>query len=80
MFLRTAEKKREASRPKESNDSTPPTPVDAPKPLLPDEGASVSVEGPAEKAVDAGGEAPAQDTAPQQADEPVTGHEEEKQV
>lgn len=80
MFLRTAEKKREASRPKESNDSAPPTPVDAPKPLLPDEGASASVEGPAEKTVDVSGEATVQDTSPQQADEPAAGHEEEKQV
>ncbi|WKT48862.1 Zinc finger, RING/FYVE/PHD-type [Fusarium oxysporum f. sp. vasinfectum] len=31
VFLRTAEKKREASRPKEDKDSEPATPVDAPK-------------------------------------------------
>ncbi|POR39358.1 Uncharacterized protein TPAR_00439 [Tolypocladium paradoxum] len=33
VFLRTAEKKREASRPKESKDTTPATPVEAPKPV-----------------------------------------------
>ncbi|KAL6414761.1 hypothetical protein AUP68_01293 [Ilyonectria robusta] len=35
VFLRTAEKKREASRPKETKDSAPPTPVEAPKQSLP---------------------------------------------
>ncbi|KAI9167429.1 Vacuolar protein sorting-associated protein [Paramyrothecium foliicola] len=34
VFLRTAEKKREASRPKESKDSTPATPVETAKPSL----------------------------------------------
>ncbi|PNY27058.1 Uncharacterized protein TCAP_03004 [Tolypocladium capitatum] len=33
VFLRTAEKKREAGRPKESKDTTPATPVEAPKPV-----------------------------------------------
>lgn len=80
MFLRTAEKKREASRPKESNDSAPPTPVDAPKPSLPDRGAPASVEVPAEKAAETSGEVPVQDAAPQGTDEPATGHEEDKQV
>lgn len=35
VFLRTAEKKREASRPKEDKDSEPATPVEAPKQNLP---------------------------------------------
>lgn len=35
VFLRTAEKKREASRAKEEKASEPPTPVEAPKPQLP---------------------------------------------
>ncbi|CEI68641.1 hypothetical protein FVEN_g7908 [Fusarium venenatum] len=36
VFLRTAEKKREASRPKEDKNSEPATPVEAPKQNLPD--------------------------------------------
>jgi hypothetical protein len=35
VFLRTAEKKREASRPKEDKNSEPATPVEAPKQNLP---------------------------------------------
>lgn len=35
VFLRTEEKKRETSRPKETKDSTPATPVEATKPQLP---------------------------------------------
>ncbi|UZP41349.1 hypothetical protein NXS19_009165 [Fusarium pseudograminearum] len=35
VFLRTAEKKREASRPKEDKDSEPATPIEAPKQNLP---------------------------------------------
>lgn len=44
MFLRTAEKKREASRPKESKDSAPATPVEAVKPSLPAPEAQPSAE------------------------------------
>lgn len=78
MFLRTAEKKREASRSKESNDTTPITPVDAPKPSLPDVSAPVAES--AEKTTDASGEVLVEDAAPQSADEPASGHEENKQV
>ncbi|KAF7554837.1 hypothetical protein G7046_g6704 [Stylonectria norvegica] len=35
VFLRTAEKKREASRAKEEKESEPPTPIEAPRPSLP---------------------------------------------
>jgi hypothetical protein len=80
VFLRTAEKKREASRPKESNESAPPTPVDAPKPSVPEADVATPIEGPAEKAVDAGEEGPAQETAPQSADEPAAGYEQDQQV
>jgi hypothetical protein len=41
VFLRTAEKKREASRPKEDKDSEPATPVEAPKQNLPASGTPV---------------------------------------
>lgn len=78
VFLRTAEKKREASRSKESNDITPITPVDAPKPSLPDVGAPAV--GSAEKTADASGDVPVEDAAPQSADEPVSGYEEDKKV
>ncbi|RDA91072.1 hypothetical protein CP533_3055 [Ophiocordyceps camponoti-saundersi (nom. inval.)] len=44
VFLRTAEKKKEANRAKESKDSVPATPIDAPKPSFPD--AEPAVEGP----------------------------------
>lgn len=78
MFLRTAEKKREASRSKESNDTTPITPVDAPKPSLPE--VSAPVPELAEKTADASGDVPAEEAAPQSAAEPASGHEEDKQV
>lgn len=78
VFLRTAEKKREASRIKESNDTTPITPVDAPKPSLPD--VSTPAAEPAEKTADASGYVPAEDAAPQSADEPASAREEDKQV
>ncbi|KAH6604218.1 hypothetical protein Trco_007664, partial [Trichoderma cornu-damae] len=77
VFLRTAEKKREASRPKESNESAPPTPVDTRKPSLPDLGASAG--GPTEKAADASGGVSIRDTAPRSADEPAAGRQEDKQ-
>jgi hypothetical protein len=48
VFLRTAEKKREASRPKEDKDSEPATPVEAPKQTLPTTETSV-VETPIEQ-------------------------------
>jgi hypothetical protein len=76
--LRTAEKKREASRTKESNDTTPITPVDAPKPSLPDVSAPAAEL--AEKPVDVSGDVPVEDAAPQSADEPASAHEEDKQV
>lgn len=76
--MRTAEKKREASRSKESNDVTPITPVDAPKPSLPEVSAPAAE--PAEKTADASGDVPVEDAAPQNADEPAAGHEEDKQV
>jgi hypothetical protein len=78
VFLRTAEKKREASRTKESNDTTPITPVDAPKPSLPDVGALAAET--AEKTADASGDVPVVDAVPQSADEPASGHEEDKLV
>ena len=40
VFLRTAEKKREALKAKEAKESEPPTPVEAPKPELPVEAAT----------------------------------------
>ncbi|PHH62915.1 hypothetical protein CDD81_6548 [Ophiocordyceps australis] len=45
VFLRTAEKKREANRPKESNESTPATPVEARRPSV------AATEGVAQEAV-----------------------------
>lgn len=81
VFLRTAEKKREASRTKESNDTTPITPVDAPKPSLPDVSApAAETAETAEKTADTSGDVPIEDAAPQSADEPASGHEEDKPV
>lgn len=85
VFLRTAEKKREANRPKEPKDTTPATPVEAPKPVLQltaeetpakqEPGGTARAEGPAPHHTEHSAQDVAEDADQVRAAQPDEGHQ-----